>query len=119
MNIRLIQMSKIPNTYLEEFNRKYSFVGYNTVLKGFNERFPRPSQPPTAPSSAPNLIAQAQESSYFQVPSRSAVIAHSARSVTPLATVLATPTAAPTAPTPPVPKERKKKSTKKTKASKE
>jgi 5'-3' exonuclease len=126
MNIRLIQMSKIPNTYLEEFNRRYIFVAYNTVLTGFNERFPRPSPAPTAPSSAPNPTGQAS-SAALQVQQRSAAVAQSARSATASALAAAPPippTAPPTA-APPIPptdtpkKERKKRTTKKTKPSEE
>jgi len=124
MNIRLIQMSKIPNTYLEEFNRRYIFVSYSAIVTGFNERFPRPSPAPAAPSSAPNPIGQS--SSALQVQQRSAAVAQSARSATAsaappipqVAPATAAPPIPPTAPAAPK-KERKKRTTKKTKPSEE
>jgi 5'-3' exonuclease len=133
MNIRLIQMSKIPQTYLEEFNRRFTFVSYSAIVTGFNERFPRPSPPPAAPSSAPNPPTQGQSSSAaLQVQQRSAAIAQSARSATASAAPPIPPTAAPPIPptaAPPIPptaapkkerkKERKKRTTKKTKPSEE
>ena len=57
-NIHLIQMSKIPSTFLTAFNQKYQFKAYDTALAEFEviaqNNAPPTRQPTSTPTSASN-----------------------------------------------------------------